>query len=197
MNTEVKIVCQTCGNTFSVKNVRGYRRKKYCKQACRPSHGGRLAAPNMSGLCLCGCGGEVSLAKWGDVRTGLVEGEYVKYLPGHGFRGGTGKYGYGRAITSGGYIMRFLYSIPTEDIPLVEGMTREANGRPFVIEHRYIMAKKIGRPLLKSENVHHINGNKIDNSPDNLELWQKSQPYGVRSADICQHCNGTGRRGQN
>ena len=52
-----------------------------------------------------------------------------------------------------------------------------------VYEHRYLMEKKLGRPLLKHENVHHINGDRSDNSLNNLELWSTSQPAGQRIVD--------------
>ncbi len=54
--------------------------------------------------------------------------------------------------------------------------------------HRYVMQQKLGRPLLKTEKVHHINGRRDDNHPDNLELWKRSHPAGVRAADY--HCAG-------
>ena len=56
-------------------------------------------------------------------------------------------------------------------------------------EHRVVMEQKLGRPLTTYESVHHINGIRDDNSPNNLELWIKPQPGGIRAIDlICPHC---------
>lgn len=53
-------------------------------------------------------------------------------------------------------------------------------------EHRFIYEKIIGRPLRGWENVHHKNGIRHDNRPNNLELWVKPQPPGQRPIDLAE-----------
>jgi hypothetical protein len=45
------------------------------------------------------------------------------------------------------------------------------------------MQLHLGRELFQEENVHHINGDRLDNRLENLELWSTAQPSGQRVED--------------
>lgn len=76
-------------------------------------------------------------------------------------------------VTSHGYVWRYVgYDYPG------------ASPNGFVYQHRDVMAHMLGRPLQPFETVHHKNGNRADNRPENLELWAKSQPAGQRVEDL-------------
>lgn len=66
----------------------------------------------------------------------------------------------------------------------VPGHPRAAKGTAYVLEHIVVMEEMIGRYLVDGENVHHKNGVRDDNRPENLELWVKSQPAGQRAVDL-------------
>jgi len=50
----------------------------------------------------------------------------------------------------------------------------EIRGR-HIFEHRLVMEKFIGRKLRKSECIHHIDGDRLNNSIENLEIISRSQ----------------------
>ena len=44
-----------------------------------------------------------------------------------------------------------------------------------ILEHRYIISKKINRKLKPKEHTHHINENRLDNRIENLKIMERGQ----------------------
>jgi len=127
---------------------------------------------NIRWLCNCSCGNATEVdshhLRKGDIiscgcaRTDAARRRSAVHPRGHASR---------RFIATDGYARIYKPAHPNS----------WPNGQ--MLEHIYVMSQIIGRPLLKEENVHHKNGIRDDNRPENLELWSTSQPAGQRIQD--------------
>lgn len=156
---------------FSMKkNLKGQRFGKWQVVAERNKRNGKTMW-----YCLCDCGAECLVRA-----THLLSGHSqscgctsVAWNKAHtmalapNWRGG-------RCVDDCGYPMIYCPQHPYG----------KSNG--YIREHRLVMESKLGRYLIKSETVHHINGIKNDNRPENLELWLRSHPPGQRVEDVVE-----------
>lgn len=82
----------------------------------------------------------------------------------------------GRTKHQRGYVLLWVDSHP-----------RLANKSGYVFQHILTMEATLGRNLHMNERVHHRNGIRDDNRPENLELWTSPHPTGVRVEDSVAH----------
>lgn len=72
---------------------------------------------------------------------------------------------------SKGYIYRYMPDHP-----------QASNG--YVLEHRLVAERKLGRYLRPEEVVHHINGIKDDNRPENIAVFAQTGEHSKHHAKL-------------
>jgi hypothetical protein len=85
-----------------------------------------------------------------------------------------------------GGVFRDASGYVREWIPVDDPLRVMADASGYVLQHRLVMARHLGRPLRQSETVHHINSDRQNNRPENLQLRQGRHGKGIVLA--CADC---------
>ena len=157
--------CLTCGESFMPSGPAA----AYCSDRCRKG----------TGLCE-ECGAEY--VRRSDTKANRVAERFCAMRCKRAYENREG-----RSVNADGYVT--IPRKPTLAVtPNGDGYTRVNLGprRGRILEHRYVMEQILGRELLPGENVHHKNGHRDDNRPENLELWVTRQPKGQLVDDVVE-----------
>ena len=172
--SSVEIPCPQCGKIKSVSWARAKKgRGFYCNPQCFQTHRKDIQeAKKYTRICK-------QCEKVFKVHPGAFNQSHVwRYCSEkcyNNFKADKARKRDGEIHTNNGYNQVYMY-----DHPSVKGKRVKR-----VMEHRLVMEEVLGRHLKSYEIVHHKNGIKNDNRPENLEVWlQKGHPTGKRLQDI-------------
>lgn len=152
----VTLTCQQCHKDFEVTPAWARNgRRKFCSKEChtkgnyRPS---RLGEPHH----------ESARQKMAEAATG-------KFL-----RENSSQWRGGRFYSATGYVYVMVAVLDSERQQFAQAMLTGKKNQVYVLEHRVEAAMKLGRPILSTEVVHHLNGVKDDNRPENLAVQDRT-----------------------
>jgi len=114
-----------------------------------------------SGICECGCGKKTAPCTQTNRKRRHFKGYPAPYCHGHGRRAHGPEHHLFKGIRrTNGYVYEYAPDHPAATIG--EDM------KGFVLQHRLVWERSNGRLLRDNEVVHHINGVRDDNRPENL-----------------------------
>ena len=154
-------VCQSCGKGFAGQ----YKEQKYCSTECASK--GRAASKE----CACQQCGKLFQRPHGKTRAFCSRSCAM-------FARNAGKFAVLTPLTP---------RASSEWTKTTQGYVQSRRSRGRKLQHRVVMEQRLGRKLADNEHVHHKNGVRDDNRPENLELWRTKDPKGQRSEDVVNH----------
>jgi hypothetical protein len=152
----VTLTCQTCGQDFQcqrawVKNGR----RKYCSKRCLNRAQTMMRAERHAMY------GKRHTPRSREQMSASRRNRPDLRGPNHpAWKGGS-------YLGHGGYRLVLAAQLSPADQELIQPMLNKTG---YIQEHRLVVARTLRRPLEKHEIVHHRNGDKTDNRPENLEL---------------------------
>lgn len=170
--TLLKILsCESCGIKFNQKDITFH---KYCSNECIPKKTKKELKIHEASCEVC----EAKFMVKNNLTAKYCSGKCrskAYYRKTYGY---TVKSPNMRATHGQGYVNKLGYKMIYK-----KGHPNSNIKTGIILEHIFIMSQLLGRPIKKGETIHHKNGVRSDNSPDNLEVWTSRHPSGVRVKD--------------